>query len=150
MIAVTIASLQEISDLKRKLSIKEQETLSGSVFMKAIICSREIIVVETGVGKRKASFSAKHLIEKYSPSVVVCVGAAGALDPGLNIGDIVVVKENLRSSSRGIKSDRYVTDKVFSLLSGSGLRVVCGNCLTVKRFVHSGGEKQSLFNAIAL
>ena len=50
----------------------------------------KVIVVKCGVGKVNAARVTQILIDKFNVEYVINVGSAGALNPLLNIGDIVI------------------------------------------------------------
>lgn len=50
----------------------------------------KIIVHETGVGMIAAASNTQHLIDEYSPKLLLLTGVAGALDKRLKIGDIII------------------------------------------------------------
>ena len=60
------------------------------MFTEAVIDSKEIILVKCGIGKVNAARTTQLLIDKYNPDYIIDVGVAGALNPMLEIGDIVI------------------------------------------------------------
>lgn len=58
----------------------------------------------TGIGKVNAAVSATQMCERASPSLLVFTGVAGGLDPGLDIGD-VVIGETLIQHDAGVLGD---------------------------------------------
>ena len=51
---------------------------------------RPVVIAWTGVGKVNAAMTATLLIEHFQPSRVIVTGIAGAVDPNLEPGDIVI------------------------------------------------------------
>ncbi len=146
MLAITIASNLEISSLKKKIIRKNQEIMAGSLFIMGVLNSKKILLVNTGVGAKKAGSAARQIIKHFSPSCVLSVGAAGAVDPSLNTGDIVVVEKTIHKQSlQFFQSDNALSQKFFDLISRSGLSVTSGDCLTVNCFIHSEKEKKKIF-----
>lgn len=74
-------------------------TLSGSVrcagltFHRARYCGHDLILVKSGVGKVNAALCAQLLIDHFDTGALLCTGTAGALNPALDIGDIVVAED---------------------------------------------------------
>ena len=56
----------------------------------------EVCCARTGVGKVFASATTAYLIATYQPDAFIFVGTAGALDPSLGIGDLVVATESVQ------------------------------------------------------
>lgn len=53
----------------------------------------ELVLVRAGVGKVNAALCAQMLIDKFGVGAIICTGVAGALNPELEIGDIVVAED---------------------------------------------------------
>lgn len=147
MLVIMSASSREISRLRKKVVIQNQEILCGSLFMECVLNGQEILLVKSGVGAKKARSAARLIAAKYSPAVVLSVGAGGAVDPSLNIGDIVVARKIIHKTGSHHPCHDLLSRKAFELISKSGLPVTRGDCLTVDRFVHLKSEKKRVFHA---
>jgi adenosylhomocysteine nucleosidase len=55
--------------------------------------SKQVVVCKSGVGKVNAAVCTQILIDRFGVDAIIFTGVAGALDPQLNIGDIVVSTE---------------------------------------------------------
>ena len=86
-----IVAMQEELDaiLNIMKNIKEKE-IYGLDFKIGQIEKKEVVVVKCGVGKVNAARVTQILIDTFNVKCVINVGAAGALNPFLNIGDIVI------------------------------------------------------------
>lgn len=74
---------QEMGTVK-ELKILNKSTYSGK------IGQHEVVVVHCGIGKVAAAICAQTMIQLYHPDIIINTGCAGALDPSLKIGDVVV------------------------------------------------------------
>ena len=54
------------------------------------LAGRRAVAAVTGVGKVNAAMTTALLVERFSPAAVIFTGIAGALDSGLQPGDVVV------------------------------------------------------------
>jgi adenosylhomocysteine nucleosidase len=54
---------------------------------------KQVVVCKSGVGKVNAAICTQILIDRFGVDAIIFTGVAGALDPQLNIGDIVVSTE---------------------------------------------------------
>ena len=79
--------LESILDIMDNIEEKE---IYGLTFKTGQIEKNKIIVVKCGVGKVNAARVTQILIDTFNVKCVINVGAAGALNPFLNIGDIVI------------------------------------------------------------
>ncbi|MBN1421608.1 MAG: hypothetical protein JXP34_22740 [Planctomycetes bacterium] len=59
-----------------------------------------VAVAATGVGPARAREVARALVESLSPAAVIAAGFAGALDPGLEAGDLVLATRILDRTGR--------------------------------------------------
>jgi adenosylhomocysteine nucleosidase len=75
--------------LYRSISLKRRN------FYQGIIAGRETVIVESGWGKVRAASATQLLIDCFSPGVIINVGAAGAINPKRNIGDIILSESTL-------------------------------------------------------
>ncbi|MGA2257730.1 MAG: hypothetical protein ABSG53_23965 [Thermoguttaceae bacterium] len=67
--------------------------------------NREIVLVESGSGGRRAAKAVHALIDAYQPRVIVSAGFAGGLDPQVRRQDLVVATSLLNSTSGEITLD---------------------------------------------
>lgn len=65
----------------------------GLTFHEARWKSHELILVRAGVGKVNAALCTQTLIEAFDAQAVICTGSAGAVNPALDIGDVVVAED---------------------------------------------------------
>jgi adenosylhomocysteine nucleosidase len=65
----------------------QEEELAG--VRRAVSGSPGVVLAATGDGPKRAASGAARLLERHRPSAVIGAGLAGALSPGLAVGDIV-------------------------------------------------------------
>ena len=90
MIGIITALALEAEKLISESENTVTEEVTGLIFHKITINKKEAVVAVCGVGKVNAARCAEAMILKYSPDLIINTGVGGALDEGLNIGDIVV------------------------------------------------------------
>jgi len=152
VLVVTIASDAELLALRKKVALKDQTVCAGSLYMKALLNGREILLVKTGIGPKKALSAAKYITRHFSPSRVLSIGAAGATDPSLQVGDIVLVDSVLREAGAhnhagsSFQTDVALRKEAAAALGERGVTVHTGTCLTLDRFIHSKTEKRRIFS----
>ncbi|MFD0869775.1 5'-methylthioadenosine/S-adenosylhomocysteine nucleosidase [Chlamydia abortus] len=69
------------------------EERAGIRFASGQFAGMPVVVCKSGVGKVNAAVCTQILIDRYEVDAVVFTGVAGAVNPALNIGDIVVSTE---------------------------------------------------------
>lgn len=90
MIGIIGAMDEEIEHFKEGMENIEETTRAGITYYLGHFQGKSIALCKSGVGKVNAAICAHILIEQFSVAKVIFTGVAGALDPELDIGDIVV------------------------------------------------------------
>lgn len=89
-IGIIVAMEEELEAVLDIMDNIEEKEIYGLTFKTGQIEKNKIIVVKCGVGKVNAARVTQILIDTFNVKCVINVGAAGALNPFLNIGDIVI------------------------------------------------------------
>ncbi|EOD01291.1 5'-methylthioadenosine/adenosylhomocysteine nucleosidase [Caldisalinibacter kiritimatiensis] len=84
---------EEIEIIKDKMTIDKIQQVAGMEFYLGKLEDREVVLVRCGIGKVNAAVCTQILISKFSVSMVINTGVAGAIYDELNIGDIVISKD---------------------------------------------------------
>lgn len=97
MIAVTFALPEESRD-----------------FLRATRGRSDITVIHTGMGPEAAADATQDLLARYRPEFVLSAGFAGALDPTLQLGDVILAENFtapslLKRSPEGAKRGKLVS-----------------------------------------
>jgi adenosylhomocysteine nucleosidase len=90
VIGIIGAMDEEVRLLAAKLVDREEIRLAGIAFLKGGLTGRQVVVCKSGVGKVNAAVTAQLLVTAYGAEAVLFTGVAGALDPELAVGDLVV------------------------------------------------------------
>jgi adenosylhomocysteine nucleosidase len=88
--AVVGAFDEEISLILGQVEVAEVQEVLGIRFTVGRLHGRDVVVVESGVGKVNAAMTSALLIDHFRPDEVIFTGIAGALGDSLLPGDIVV------------------------------------------------------------
>ena len=89
MIAVVIAIAEEVRDYLDEGGFKRAHGESTNRFYESPQ-KPDVVVVEGGVGRDRAEMATGEVIERYSPELLISAGFAGAVKPGLRVGDLFV------------------------------------------------------------
>lgn len=89
-IGIMGAMAEEISLLRDHMLDARSESRGMREYVTGKIHGQEVTLVFSRWGKVAASSTATTLIERYGVDCLIFTGVAGALDPALNVGDIVV------------------------------------------------------------
>lgn len=81
---------EEISGITAMIENRKEVSIGGRIYHQGIINGRDVVVVFSRWGKVAAASTAATLILKFGIDELVFTGVAGALQSGMNIGDIVI------------------------------------------------------------
>jgi adenosylhomocysteine nucleosidase len=126
MIAITFALATESLDLRRRLRELRQDV----DFTTGKIGDRAITILHTGVGTKNCAERMETLLHKARPRIVVSSGFAGAIDPSLKVGDLIIA---------GNFSDRRSGETAEKVLAERSARTV--NLFTSASIIDSGVER---------
>ena len=145
-IAIIGAIKDEIAGIKNRMRITyTRRWPTGNAFV-GEWQGRPIVLIRSGMGCDRARRALAEIAEKFELEQVISIGYAGALDPALKVGDLVVADQVVYCET--LKS--YSLDK--ELLSGMP-KAHRGTLLTVDRVTATPQEKKSLrekFSAVAV
>jgi adenosylhomocysteine nucleosidase len=101
--------------------------------------SARLVSTATGDGPRRAASGAARFLERHRPSAVIGAGLAGALSPGLSVGELVVSRRVRGEAGDAATPDVRLLERA---LAGGG--VTAGTLVTVDRPVVSAATKAVL------
>lgn len=81
---------REIAPIEKRLQDAREVTVRGYVFRVGTLNGRQVVVGRSGAGKVNAAIIATLLITQFNPSALLFSGTAGAIDPSLRQGDVVI------------------------------------------------------------
>lgn len=93
MYGIIVAMQEELEEIIKIMKDIEEKEIYGIYFIKGKIEDTKVVVVKSGVGKVNAARTTQILIDKLKVKKIINVGTAGALNPFLNIGDIVIAEK---------------------------------------------------------
>lgn len=98
---------EEIKLLKENIEIKEAVVKATITFYVGLFEGKEVVICKSGVGKVNAAITTQLLVDQFSVSHIIFTGVAGAVDPQLDIGDIVIstsaIQHDIDASALGFK-----------------------------------------------
>ncbi|MFI3175308.1 MAG: 5'-methylthioadenosine/adenosylhomocysteine nucleosidase [Bacillota bacterium] len=90
IIGIIGAMDEEIALMKEKINITEEKEMTSCVFYVGTYAEKKIILVKSGIGKVNAAICAQVLVDHFGVDCIINAGVAGALDPALKLGDVVI------------------------------------------------------------
>ncbi|WP_373229878.1 5'-methylthioadenosine/adenosylhomocysteine nucleosidase [Cohnella sp.] len=95
-IGIMGAMQEEIDLLLAQLQDATAEEHAGITYHRGVFQGKRVVLTRSGVGKVNAAVCTQILINSFNTDVIIFTGVAGAVDPILNIGDIVVSTSSLQ------------------------------------------------------
>jgi adenosylhomocysteine nucleosidase len=165
-IGIMGAMQEEIELLLARLGNRLTEQHAGIAYHRGEFQGRKVVLTRSGVGKVNAAVCTQILIDRYSVDAIIFTGVAGALDPALNIGDIVIstssVQHDVDVTALGFprgtipyqEVSDYPSDKaLIALAEEAGKKVYPGRCLKGKvlsgdQFIADRAAVKGLYNEL--
>ena len=96
MIGIIGAMAEEVAQLKEAMEQTAVETRASMDFYKGRLQGKDVVVVQSGIGKVNAGICTQILADVYHADAVINTGIAGSLRAEINIGDIVLSTDALQ------------------------------------------------------
>ncbi|MBQ9117073.1 MAG: 5'-methylthioadenosine/adenosylhomocysteine nucleosidase [Clostridia bacterium] len=151
----------ELDGIRALMTEKTSETVSGIEYVCGKLGSNRIVTAVCGIGKVFAAICAQTMILKYSPTLIINTGVAGAISPDLSIGDVVVAEKVLQHDMytspigdpvgliSGInkiyfETDKKASDALAASLAKLNIKTLRGVIATGDQFVSNTEKKNYL------
>ena len=161
MTGIIGAMTREIEGIRSMLKDAETVKIGPMTFTTGKIGNEPVVAAVCGIGKVFAGICAQTMIYRFRPDRILNVGVGGALDPDLQICDVVVadfvVQHDMDTSALGdpkgmisglnivrIPCDGDLAEKIRLAAADAGLRVRNGVIASGDRFLSSAAEKQAV------
>jgi len=146
----------EIQLIKQSVLNPERIIWKDWEFIRGRLNGREIVAVQTGVGKVLAALVTQKLIDMFEPSAIIMTGIAGAISPDLHRGDIVLgtdcLQHDMDATLFGFKrgqipyTDYRIVESdtalVEAAMSYTKEQLKTGRILTGDQFISGAGDDE--------
>ncbi|MFT8320194.1 MAG: 5'-methylthioadenosine/S-adenosylhomocysteine nucleosidase [Bacillus sp. (in: firmicutes)] len=92
-IAIIGAMEEEVALLREEITTKQEHTIAGFSFIEGTLFGKEVVLLQSGIGKVNAAMSTTILLQTFKPDYLINTGSAGGLNPDLHVGDVVISTE---------------------------------------------------------
>ena len=90
MIGIIGAMEEEVNEILKYVNLNNTSELQGYKFYEGTISGKDIVLMQSGIGKVNSTLSTTLLFTNYDVDYVINVGSAGGLNLSQNVGDIVI------------------------------------------------------------
>ena len=96
LIAIMSAMPEENAGLMGLLETTDRSEAGQRIYHRGLLFGHEVVLVCSRWGKVAAAATAAHLLARYPIDELIFTGVAGAVGPGLRVGDVVIGTELLQ------------------------------------------------------
>jgi adenosylhomocysteine nucleosidase len=108
----------EVQLIQRRVKDSATQTFLGVKFTTGILDGRPVVVAKTGIGKVNAAATTALLLDHFRPSEVIFTGIAGAVDPALSPGDVVIATKTAHHDLGVVTTDGFSPKAIRNPTSG--------------------------------
>ena len=81
---------EEVAVIKSWMSDVRKESIAGCDFFIGQFEGKDVVLLQSGIGKVNAALSTTLLLSKFAPEYVINIGSAGGFAEELSVGDVVI------------------------------------------------------------
>jgi adenosylhomocysteine nucleosidase len=156
MLLIASALAEELETALNLCSRRTKMRIASVPLWKGERQGASLYLVKLGTGPRRSASVLKRTLQEIKPDRILLIGYAGALDPDLRLGDLVVVnrahaveEETWGGPFSELRFDAgrplAETRELMSLGHASGLSLHCGAALTTPCVIGDPAQKRVLF-----
>jgi len=168
-IAIMGAMPEEIAPLLERVEDVKKVDYANNSYYEATYKGKELVIAYSKIGKVFSSLTATTLLEKFGCSTLLFSGVAGAINPELKIGDLIIADKLCQhdldisifghdfgyvpEGAKFVKSDKKLREIAKEVASKNNLSLIEGTIATGDQFVASNERKEFIstnFQADAL
>ena len=168
-IALMGAMVEEITPLLSFFKEYKEISFAGNKYYLADYKGIEVIIAYSKIGKVFSALTAATMIEKFGAKKLLFSGVAGAINPDLKIGDLIVANKLYQhdlditafghplgvvpEGKRFIEADKDLIKIAFEVAKEKGIKLKEGIIATGDQFIYSTKKKEAIrkeFGADAL
>ncbi len=152
---------EEIILYKNNINSLTESEKAKYFFYEGIFHGKDIVLVKSGAGKVNAAACTQMLIDEFDVSHIIFTGVAGALNPSLNVNDIVISKDSIQhdidatalgfdrgqipfENSKIFEADKILKDLAYKIAKEDRLSFIMGRILTGDQFIQNEDKSRSL------
>jgi len=170
MIGIIGAMAQEVAILKELIAVERVEKHLHVEFTVGTLQGKEVVLLESGIGKVNVAIATTLLLEKFDIKTVINTGSAGGIKTEAEVGDIVISEtvayHDVDVTGFGyvwgqvpglpaiFEADATLVNQVEAALANTGARYLKGQIVTGDAFVNRPDQmaviKGNFADAVAL
>ncbi len=144
IICILGAVKEEIAGIKRQMTVTGQSKLGKTDVWTGVWEGKSLVLVRTGVGKKRAREALSRVLETHAPAMIVSLGYAGGTHPSLKVGDLLIADQVVTGSDEPLATDTDLADRAADLPAPKNCSVHKGILLTMETVISQPEVKQKL------
>jgi len=156
-IAIMGAMPEEIAPLLEKVENVKKVEYANNTYYEATYQGKELVIAYSKIGKVFSSLTASTLLEKFGCTKLLFSGVAGAINPALKIGDLIIADKLCQhdldisifghdfgfvpEGAKFVESDATLREVAKEVAKQNGLSLIEGTIATGDQFVASNERK---------
>ena len=160
-IAIMGAMPEEIAPLLERVEDVKKVDYANNSYYEATYRGKELVIAYSKIGKVFSSLTATTLLEKFGCSTLLFSGVAGAINPNLKIGDLIIANKLCQhdldisifghdfgyvpEGAKFVESDEKLIEIAKEVASKNNLSVIEGTIATGDQFVASNERKEFIY-----
>jgi adenosylhomocysteine/aminodeoxyfutalosine nucleosidase len=157
-IAIMGAMPEEIEPLLQKVENINKVEYANNTYYEATYKGQELVIAYSKIGKVFSSLTASTLLEKFSCDKLLFSGVAGAINPALKIGDLIIADKLCQhdldisifghdfgyvpEGAKFVETDKALREVAKEVAKQNGLSLIEGTIATGDQFVASNERKE--------
>jgi adenosylhomocysteine/aminodeoxyfutalosine nucleosidase len=157
-IAIMGAMPEEIEPLLQKVENINKVEYANNTYYEATYRGKELVIAYSKIGKVFSSLTASTLLEKFSCEKLLFSGVAGAINPALRIGDLIIADKLCQhdlditifghdfgfvpEGAKFVETDESLRQVAKEVAKQNGLSLIEGTIATGDQFVASNERKE--------
>ena len=149
MIGIIGAVIEEAEAIKKEINDINENIINGISFFTGKFNDKDVVFVQSGIGKVNAAITATLLIEKFGVSEIIFSGVAGSLDERLKVDDVDATAFGYKMGQIpqmkewAFESDKNLIEKTGNITNFEH-QILLGRILTGDQFVSKKDVKIQL------
>jgi adenosylhomocysteine nucleosidase len=148
-IGIVMAMREEIRPLLQRLDTYRKARAGRFPLYLFQWGGRQIILIESGMGTKKAAAATAELLSYTTPRAIISAGLGGAVRQGLRVGDVIIAGQSLvfsegTTSKAGTFQNKLLLPGLSESLSDLPFRIADGTVVTTSGIVNKSQADQLL------
>ena len=106
-VGIICAIQEEIALLEQDIRSEQDTVIAGRRFIQGILYGKEVVLVMSRIGKVAVAVTTTLLIEHFGVNQIIFGGTAGAVDPSLKVGDVVIADRSVQHDFSVDETDTF-------------------------------------------